>query len=99
VQAATYLRQASAASPSNLEAHLYAGISFLNINQPQAALFHLDRVLAVKGSSLQDDAAWYKALAHLKLNEGRKAESQLEDIVKKQGKHSAAAKAALEKLD
>lgn len=97
-QSASMLRNASSQTPQNLEAHLYAAISFMNINQPQAAMYHLERVLAVDGTPLREDAEWYKALTQLMLKDADKAEKQLEAIVAKKGKHSTSAKTALDKL-
>jgi hypothetical protein len=98
LEASGLLRRAAAADANNLEAHLYAAVSFLNINQPQAALYHLDRVLDKSRGNLKEDAEWYKALAYLRLNEGRKATSLLQSIVKQNGKHAASARQALEEL-
>lgn len=97
-QSAILLRKAATETPNHLEAHLHAGISFLNINQPQAAIYHLDRVLAVSGTNLREDAEWYKALAYLRMNEARKAKSLLESISKQNGKHAKAAQKALDDL-
>jgi tetratricopeptide (TPR) repeat protein len=94
-EAARALRQATELTPSNLEAHIYAADAFLRISQPQAALYHIDRVLAVPGNSHMQDAEWYKALAFLQLKEGNKAKKQLESVVARGGKYKAQAEKAL----
>ncbi|HHG84566.1 MAG TPA: hypothetical protein ENJ82_07445 [Bacteroidetes bacterium] len=97
-ESADLLRKTASASPSNLEAHYYAAASFMNMDQAQAALYHLNRVLAVPGNSLYIDAEWYKALAYLKLNERKKAKALLEKIELDGGKHAAPARKALKAL-
>jgi tetratricopeptide (TPR) repeat protein len=97
-QSATLLRKASASSPANLQAHYYAAASFMNIDQPQAAIYHLDRILAVPGNSLYADAEWYKALAYLKLKDRKNAKSLLEKIAGGSGPHASEAKNALKDL-
>jgi hypothetical protein len=98
VNAATQLRAAAAQTPSNFQAHLYAATSFLNIGQPEAALFHLDRILAQAPNAYTEDAEWYKALAYLKMNDAATAKKQLTKVKDAKGKHSAKAKSSLEKL-
>ena len=93
-----YLRRAAQATPDNLNAHYYAAASFLEINQPSAAIYHLDRILAVPGNSLYEDAEWYKAMALMKLNDEKKAKKLLETIKKRGGKYTAKATEVLEKL-
>ncbi len=96
--AAQELRKATELTPNNLDAHIYAADAFLRITQPQAALFHIERVLAVPGNSHFEDAEWYKALAHLQLKEGTKAKKQLEKVIARDGKYKTQAEAALAAL-
>lgn len=96
--AAMQLRAAAAQTPSNLQAHLYAANAFLNIGQPEAAIFHLDRILAQAPNSYTEDAEWYKALAYLKMNDASAAKRQLNKVQDAGGKHSQKAKKSLEKL-
>lgn len=96
--AATQLRAAAAQTPSNLQAHLYAANAFLNIGQPEAAIFHLDRILAQAPNSYTEDAEWYKALAYLKMNDASAAKRQLNKVQDAGGKHSQKARKSLEKL-
>jgi hypothetical protein len=98
VNAAANLRAAASETPSNLLAHLYAANSFLNIGQPEAAIFHLDRILAQAPNSYTEDAEWYKALAYLKMNDATAAKRQLIKVQDGGGKHSAKAKKSLDKL-
>lgn len=97
--AATYLRKATEITPNNLQAHLYAADAYLRIEQPQAALFHIERILAVPGNSVYEDAEWYKALAYLQLKEGRKAQRQLETVITRNGRYKVRAEAALKELE
>lgn len=96
--AAALLRQAAAETPANLQAHFYAAAAFLNINQPQAAIYHLDRILAQPENSLTEDAQWYKSLAYVKLKERDKARQSLEKVVKKDGKYRKRASKVLKDL-
>lgn len=96
--AASNLRKATEATPGNLQAHLYAADAYLRVSQPQAALFHIERILAVPGNSNLETAEWYKALALLQLKEGRKAEKQLEAVIARNGKFKALAEEALKEL-
>lgn len=98
LQAAGKLRKAAELTPDNLQAHLYAADAYLRIAQPQAALFHIERILATPGNSAYEDAEWYKALALLQLKEGRKAEKQLGVVINRNGKYKARAEAALKEL-
>jgi tetratricopeptide (TPR) repeat protein len=97
-ESATFLREASAATPSNLQAHFYAAASFLNIDQPLAAQYHLDRILAIPGNSLYADAEWYMAITYLKLKDRAKAKSLLQKISRSNGKYSGQATEALKDL-
>lgn len=97
-KSATLLREASAATPSNLQAHYYAAASFLNLEQPEAAQYHLERILALPGNSLYADAEWYMAITHLKLRDRSKAKELLEKISQNNGKYSGQAKEALKDL-
>ena len=96
--AASNLRKATEATPGNLQAHLYAADAYLRVSQPQAALFHIERILAVPGNSNLEAAEWYKALALLQLKEGRKAEKQLGIVIARNGKFKALAEEALKEL-
>lgn len=96
--AAKDLRKATERTPNNLEAHIYAADAFLRISQPQAALFHIERILAVPGNSHIEDAEWYKALAFLQLKEVSKAKHQLEAVIARGGKYKAQAETALKNL-
>ncbi|MEY3443954.1 MAG: hypothetical protein RLZZ519_2235 [Bacteroidota bacterium] len=96
--AASNLRKATEATPGNLQAHLYAADAYLRVSQPQAALFHIERILAVPGNSNLETAEWYKALALLQLKEGRKAEKQLGIVIARNGKFKALAEEALKEL-
>ena len=96
--AAKDLRKATERTPNNLEAHIYAADAFLRISQPQAALFHIERILAVPGNSHIEDAEWYKALAYLQLKDASKAKRQLEVVVTRGGKYKAHAETALKNL-
>lgn len=97
-EAAANLRKATEATPGNLQAHLYAADAYLRIAQPQAALYHVERILATPGNSSYETAEWYKALAYLQLKESRKAEKQLEQVIARNGKFKALAEEALKEL-
>jgi hypothetical protein len=97
-EAAAQLRKATEATPGNLNAHLFAADAYLRISQPQAALFHIERILATPGNSVYEDAEWYKALAYLQLKEAKKAQKQLETVIARNGKFKARAEAALNEL-
>lgn len=97
-EAAANLRKATEATPDNLQAHLYAADAYLRVSQPQAALFHIERILALPGNSNFETAEWYKALALLQLKEGRKAQKQLEAVIARNGKFKALAEEALKEL-
>lgn len=97
-QAAINLRQAAAATPDNLNAHLLAAKSFLQLKQPNAAIYHLDRVLASPNNSLEEDAKWYKSIALLQLGEKTAAQKLLEDVKATGGKRSKSATKALDKF-
>lgn len=96
---ARLLRQASIETPSNLYAHFYAGICYLQLEQATAALFHLERVLEQPNNSLEEDAQWYKSIALLQQGEKRKAKTMLEEINRAGRSRSRDARKALEKLD
>ncbi|MEM0998641.1 MAG: hypothetical protein AAGN35_16400 [Bacteroidota bacterium] len=95
---ATLLRDAANATPANLQAHYYAAASFLNIEQPSAALYHLDRILAIPNNSYYADAEWFKALAYLKMNKTEMGRLILEKILRDGGKHAQDAQKALDEL-
>lgn len=97
--AAARLRKATEATPDNLQAHVLAADAFLRINQPQAALYHAERVLAQPGNSYYEDAQWYKALALISLKEGKKAKELLTTIKDGKGKNADKAAKALQNLD
>ena len=97
-EAAAKLRKATEVTPDNLQAHLYAADAYLRVSQPHAALFHIERILALPGNSNFETAEWYKALALLQLKEGRKAQKQLESVIARNGKFKALAEDALKEL-
>lgn len=97
-QAAVNLRQAAADTPDNLNAHLLAAKSFLQLKQPNAAIYHLDRVLAAPNNSLEEDAKWYKSIALLQLGDKAAAQKLLEDVKSEGGKRSKSATKALNKF-
>lgn len=97
--AAQNLRKATERTPANLDAHIHAADAFIRISQPKAALYHIERVLAVPGNTYYEDAQWFKALALLQMHEGRKAKAQLEAIIASNGKFKAQAQTALDNLD
>jgi hypothetical protein len=97
-EAAAQLRKATEATPGNLNAHLFAADAYLRISQPQAAMFHIERILASPGNSVYEEGEWYKALAYLQLKEARKAEKQLEVVIARNGKFREKAQAALNAL-
>ncbi len=96
--AAANFRQASAHNPADMDAHLLAARSFLQLNQPNAAVYHLDRILSVRNNSLEEDAKWYKSIAMLQLGKKRHAKDLLKDIKRSGGNRSKAAEMALDKL-
>ena len=97
-EAAANLRQAAADTPDNLNAHLLAAKSFLQLKQPNAAIYHLDRILATPNTSLEEDAKWFKSIALLQLGKKTDAEVLLKDVESKGGSRSKAAKKALDKF-
>ncbi len=97
-EAATNLRQAAADTPDNLNAHLLAAKSFLQLKQPNAAIYHLDRILSVPNNSLKDDAKWFKSIALLQLGKKTDAKKLLKDVESSGGNRSKAAKKALDKF-
>lgn len=97
-EAAANFRRATELTPNNLQAHLYAADAFLRISQPNAALYHCERILSQPGNSAVEDAEWFKALAYLQLKEGRMAKAQLETVIARNGKYKALAEEALAKL-
>ncbi len=97
-EAARDLRRATELTPSNLDAHIFAADAYLRISQPNAALFHIERILAVPGNSHIKDAEWYKALAYLQLKEGSKAKKQLQTVIDRGGKYKPQAETALKEL-
>lgn len=97
-QASEELRQAASETPDNLEAHLYAARSFLEIKQPTAALYHLDRILAAPGNSYLEDAKWFKSIALLQLGDQKGAKLLLQEVEVAGGKRSDTAKEVLDQF-
>lgn len=98
-EGAQLLRQASVQTPSNLYAHFYAAICYLEMEQPGAALFHLNRVLESPQSSLQEDAQWYKSIALLQEGKKREAKEVLENLEQSGKTRSRDARKALDQLE
>jgi|GEM_PF-3913841 len=92
------LRQAAADTPDNLQAHLFAARSFLELKQPVAAIYHLDRILAGASSSYIEDAKWFKSIALLQMGDQQNAEKLLKELETTGGKRSKAAKEALDQF-
>lgn len=97
-EAARELRKATEQTPSNLDAHIFAADAFLRTSQPQAALFHIERVLAVPGNSHLEEAEWFKALAYLQLKDDAHAKPQLQKVIDGGGKFKGLAEKALAEL-
>jgi tetratricopeptide (TPR) repeat protein len=64
----------------NMEAHLGAGISNIEINQPTKAEKSFETVIKQKDNLYVDQANWYLGLCYLKMNDLDKAEHQFEQI-------------------
>ena len=97
--AATMLRIAGQESPNNLNAHFYAADAFMKIDQPTAAIYHLDRILSVPGNSLYEDAQWFKALCLLKTGQKDSAKTLLTQISAGKGKYVSKARKKLKDLE
>lgn len=95
---ARYLRQASSDAPNNLQAHFYAALCFMEIDQHTAALFHLDRILAQPQNSLTEEAKWYKSIALMRLGKRKEAKSMLEEIRIEGGKRKSDANKVLDEF-
>jgi len=63
----------------NSTAHFYAGVSFLNLNLPDSAITHFNRVSV--SSSFAQDALWYTGLGYLKAGNTTKA-AEIFEIIK-----------------
>ena len=96
--AASNFRRTTESNSDNLQAHLLAADAYLRISQPQAALYHVERVLAQPGNSYYADAEWYKALALIQIQDGKKAKAQLELVKARNGKYRKQAVKALDEL-
>lgn len=90
------LRQAASNTPSNLQAHFYAALCFMEMDQLTAALFHLDRIISEPSNSLSEEAKWYKSIALLRMGKKKQAEIVLKEIREAGGKRKADADKALE---
>ena len=95
---ARYLRQAASESPANLQAHFYASMCFMEMDQHSAALFHLDRIIAQPANSLSEEALWYKSIALMRMGKKKEAEVVLKQIKQEGGKRKSDADKVLDKF-
>lgn len=66
--------------PFKMEAHLYAGVSHLALDQPEPAIAELKLVIAGPKARLVKDAKWYLGLAYLRANQLDLAEKTFQEI-------------------
>lgn len=76
--------------------HLYGGVSYLGLHEPDNALLVLGRIKA--DSPYREAARWYEALAYLEKQETEKARAILEQIVQKGAFPGEKARILLEEL-
>lgn len=68
--------------PSDYNALYYCGVSYYFLNNYSDAITYLDKVVKNKNGIYYETARWYLALSHINLNETKKAEKILNEIVK-----------------
>lgn len=84
--------------PEDAEATFYLGLAQLETGQTENAIDNLETA-RINSNRFYEDATWYLALAHIKLNQRDDAELVLQDLIKnEQGHYFAKAKKLLEDL-
>lgn len=84
--------------PEDAEATFYLGLAQLETGQAENAINNLETA-RINSDRFYEDATWYLALAHIKLNQRDDAGLVLQDLIKnEQGHYFAKAKKLLEDL-
>lgn len=97
-QAARAFEKEILEDPNNELARLYGGISYLESEDPNKALEHLDYLIAMPGSRYKSDAKWYRSLALIKLRRSIEAEEELEELERESQPYKMRANKALDQL-
>jgi|GEM_PF-2234264 len=69
-------------NPNDYNAIYYCGVSYYFLNKYADAIPYLEKVTKNKNGSYYEIARWYLALSHINLNENKKAEKILNEMVK-----------------
>jgi TolA-binding protein len=69
-------------NPNDYNALYYCGVSYYFLNKYADAIPYLEKVTKNKSGSYYEIARWYLALSHINLNENKKAEKILNEMVK-----------------
>lgn len=89
-----------AEQPNQPQLQIAAGICLLELNQPQAALPYFEAIRQSNDLLLKDQATWYAALAHLKLEDLPRTRSLLQSLTTDpSADHHTEAQTLLKKLN
>lgn len=85
-------------NPSNHAVNLYAGISYMEIQQFTQATNAFERIIEHKNNLFVEQAEWYAALCYLVSDQPGKAKKQFTRIVSREGYYTDPAKEILNKM-
>ncbi len=80
------------------ESRLYTGISYYQLNNQNEALKALDKYVTTASGKKNDEAWWYKALVHLKLNNRDATRKALLQVIELKGGYQQRAEELLRKI-
>ena len=84
--------------PELFQAENLLGLSYLFEKQPEKAVIHLQKALALATPEDRDRLLWYLANAHLRLGDRERAQSYLRQVVRKGGPFKSQALYILERM-
>ncbi len=97
-ESTAYFRDYLNSQPENAAVNFYAGVALLESGEAAAAAEQLETA-RINSEQFYEEASWYLALAHIRMEEPREARTVLKELLKyKDGFYKEKATALLEKI-
>lgn len=97
-QASLWFQKVLELDAGHYQSNFYAGLCALQLEQAEISVDYLNMVIDKEKEVLYEPALWYISLAHIKLDESRKAKKYLKMIIPLNGEYKTEAEKLLEEL-
>lgn len=95
IRAIPVLEKELIASPGDARLYLYLGLTYLESDLDEKALFNFKKAESFSEDKIRDSAIWYMALTELKLNHTQNAKKNLVVLINKSDDNSYTSKAKI----